>query len=230
MKAPGTESPSSVWFESIKLAVDAVRILIWPAIVVGAFYIFEKPILTIANELPEKFSAATKVGVGSLVLEIEQQAREAGNPQLAARIGKLSPEAIRHLMEMGESHIMLVGIGSYTTEYSLPDDKRLRAIRQLAANGLVEFKEDFDPFLQWIRSSKFRRVSSSNNFVPTSPLTTAEKQRLAEQEYVLNDLGKKAWQAILDAVLQQLREPKIDGSSSSAAKSGSVTSAAGKGK
>jgi hypothetical protein len=38
-------------------------------------------------------------------------------------------------------------------------------------------------------------------------LTDSERERLREQHYVLNDLGRKAWDAVLRAVLEQLRAP-----------------------
>lgn len=210
-----TSPPSPAWLDVLKLVVDVLRILIWPALVVGAFVVFKQPVLSIANELPLKFSAATKVGVGSLVLEIQQQARASGNPQLASRIGKLSPEAIRHLMEMGQSHMILIGSGKDpdgNTTYFYPEENRVQAARELAANGLVEFKEDIDGFFKWIKSDRFRRTSpygrsDSRSFAPTSPLTPTEELRLKEQYYKLNDLGKKAWQAVLEAVLEQLRAP-----------------------
>jgi hypothetical protein len=222
-KMPATP-PSPAWLDVLKLVVDVLRILVWPALVVGAFIVFKGPILSIANELPLKFSAATKVGVGSLVLEIQQQARAAGNPQLALRIGKLSPEAIRHLMQMGESHMILVGSGKDpqgNPTFVYPEEKRVRAARELAANGLVEFKEDIDAFFKWIESDRFRRTSpygrsDSRDFVPTSPLSPAEELRLKDQYYKLNDLGRKAWQAVLDAVLEQLRTPEEKGSLQSA--------------
>jgi len=197
------------WVEGFRLLVELVRTLVWPAILIGAFIAFRQPIQTIAEELPLKFSAATKVSVGSLVLEIQQQAKATGNPQIAMLLGKLAPEAIKLLLETGRNPMGLVGKGPSDT-FSIPDEKNLKVIKELQAHGLVDSAEDIDGFLAWVYGGRFhfqpnRSDLGHQTFQPTTPLLPPETDRLNRQSYKLNSLGKMAWQAVLDAVLEQLR-------------------------
>lgn len=203
--------------EGLKVIVELLRVLAWPTIVVAAFLVFRQPIESIVDDLPVKFSAATKVGVGALTLEIQQQAKAAGSPQLAMRLGKLSPESIKLLIAMGESRMMMIGTtGSANPDgqnaFFMPDEATLRAIRELAKNGLIDYAEDLDTFLAWIGSPLFRFETSrwqsdDRRFYATRPLSPTELARVKNQSYILNALGKKAWQTVLDAVLEQLRAP-----------------------
>lgn len=207
---------NSTVLETLKLFVELVKVLAWPAIVVGAFLMFRQPIEAIVEDLPLKFSQASKVGVGALTLEIQQQAKAAGNPQLAMRLGKLSPEAIKLLIEVGESRVILVGeyinTGEGKDKFTIPTVDKLKVVRELEENGLIDYEEDLDSFFTWIQSPLFEVVSTQwdykiQSFKSVRPLLPAELERLKKQSYRLNKLGKKAWQTVLYAVLEQLRIP-----------------------
>lgn len=217
----------STALETIKVFVELVKVLVWPTIVVGAFLMFRQPIEAIVEDLPLKFSEATKVGVGALTLEIQQQAKATGNPQLAMRLGKLSPEAIKLLIEMGESRMILVG--EYTNneagndKFNIPNVEKLKVIRELEKNGLIDYEEDINIFFTWIQSPLFQFVptpweAEAQSFMPTRPLSPSELVRLKKQSYRLNTLGKKAWQTVLHAVLEQLRIPTQGGPNNPLAK------------
>lgn len=211
-----SSNTSSTVLETLKLLVELIKVLAWPAIFVGAFLMFRQPIEAIMEDLPLKFSEATKVGVGALTLEIQQQAKAAGNPQLAMRLGKLSPEAIKLLIEMGEKRVILIGDyknnGRGDDKFTIPIAEQLKVIRELEKNGLIDYEEDLDGFFTWIQSPLFEVVSTKwdykvQSFKPVRPLLPEELERLKKQSYYLNALGKKAWQAVLNAVLEQLRKP-----------------------
>lgn len=154
--------------------------------------------------------------MGALTLEIQQQARATGNPQLAMRLGKLSPEAIKLLIEIGENRVLLVGEFINNREgkdkFNIPIVDKLKVVRELESNGLIDYEEDLDSFFTWIQSPLFEVLSSQwdykvQSFKSVRPLLPAELERLKKQSYRLNKLGKKAWQTVLYAVLEQLRIP-----------------------
>jgi hypothetical protein len=203
--APPTTTPT--WLQFIKTVIEFVQIIIWPCLVVAFVVVFRGPIDEIATALPRKVEAATKVGVGTLTLEIQEQAKSTGNVELAKRLGRLSPEAIKRLIELGPSWMRVIGssrepIGE---RYYFSALRQLRVISELKDNNLLEFGEDWDEFMAWIYSGRFR--VEGDLLVPNQPLSEKDISRLQEQYYKLNKLGLEAWQAVLDAILKQLRAP-----------------------
>ena len=206
--------------ESFKVIVDLLRVIVWPIIVLGILFTFRQPIIEVADQLPGKFSAASKFGVGSLTFEIQEQARAKGNLLLAGRLRNLSPEAVRLLIELGQSTMILVSEDIYperTGLYFFPDESRLALVRELDRSGLIEYRENLDGFLHWLRSRLFEVVRDqvrSDRLRPTRPLAPVEKERLTEMYYRLSPLGREAWNTVLNAVLEQLRGPGADSTNS----------------
>jgi hypothetical protein len=109
-----------VALEIYKTTVALVSAIVWPVLLGVVLLVLRKPLRDILSELPAKLSAATKLGVGSLSLEIQHQAHAFGNPELARRLDRLSPEGIRRLIEMGQSRIIVVGADEKRQRYFLP--------------------------------------------------------------------------------------------------------------
>jgi hypothetical protein len=212
-QSPKEQQPD-LGLEIYRITVELVRGIAWPLLVLGILWTYRDTIRTIAIEVPKKFSAATKVAVGSLTLEIQEQARVFGSSDLATRLGKLSPEAVTELIKTGRSRMTLIGESKSSQDgrksYFIDKDARIRAIQELAANGLLEVGEDLDRFLSWIHSERFERLSTQGiqEFRPVSPLSPDEERRLRDQYFRLNELGVKAWDAINEAILQQLSATK----------------------
>lgn len=191
-----------------KTTVALIGATVWPVLIGVVLLLLRTPLLDILRELPAKLSAATKLGVGSLSLEIQYQARAFGNPELARRLGRLSPEAIRRLIETGESQVILVGVDEKHQRYFIPEARTLDTVRELARNGLVSYREDLEEFVIWLGTGPFRRSKDTPAYITlTRELTESERKRFRKQQYVLTDLGRKAWDAVLQAVLEQLRSP-----------------------
>jgi hypothetical protein len=202
-----------VWLQTIKVFIEFLKVIVWPLLVLSIFLTFRSPITEIANELPEKFFAATKLEMGSLTLEIQQQAKAAGNPELARSLGGLSPNAIRLLIELGPHYYIWIGTYDRLTsdgrqEYTMNLEK-IDTIRELLNHKLIEFNEGMDQFLSWTQSSRFqvRDEGSRRFFIPTTPLTPTEEKRLTKQSYHLSRLGERAYHTVLNAVFEDLRAP-----------------------
>jgi hypothetical protein len=124
---------------------------------------------------------------------------------------------------MGESRVILVGTNERPdgADYFLPDEDHLRVIRELQRNGLVTLGENLDEFLPWIKDGPFvpvYRLEGLRHFRASRALTGTEENRLRKQYYALNELGHKAWDAVLRAILEQLRAPASTPVSDSPAK------------
>lgn len=203
--------------EYLKLSVELVKVLVWPAIVIVAFLMFRQPIEAIIEDMPLKFTEATKVGVGALTFEIQQQAKATGSVELAMRLGKLSPEAIKLLIKTGTNKILLVGEykgnnGGINDKFTLPTEEELKVLRELEKNGLVDYEENLTIFFSWLQSPLFEVVHSKwdnerISFKPVRTLSPEELDRLKKESYHLSKQGIKAWQAVLNAIFKQLQIP-----------------------
>jgi hypothetical protein len=90
--------------------------------------------------------------------------------------------------------------------YFFPDSQRLAILRELAPNGLLAFGEDLDAFVAWFNTGPFQFIKTGGSeFRVSRPLSQSEDDRLRKQYYALNPIGQKAWEAVLQAILQQLR-------------------------
>ncbi|MBE9064954.1 hypothetical protein IQ256_28860 [cf. Phormidesmis sp. LEGE 11477] len=159
-------------------------------------------------------AAANKVMIGGFSIEtIQQKARAAGNEQLANQLGSLSLESIRLLVEIGRSELIVVGEGPSSPESPLTfsmNTKELEAVKELAENGLVEYHEDINRFLEWLNSGLFRQVhqigpEEREVFGPTRKLSDEELKRLYDQHFKLSSAGAQAWEAIVSVVIDQLK-------------------------
>lgn len=203
--------------ECYRVIVELVKALVWPAIFVSLLVAFWSPLSYTVDVLLNKLWEAKKVGIGALSIEIQEQARARGNPKLARRLNGLSPEAIRLLLEIGRAHHLLVSKFEPRPgekRFSLVPADEFDRIRELAEKGLVEYGEDLDNFLEWIQSDLFLQesggLSKHYTFWPKRDLSSAESARLNEQHYRLTDLGQSAWEAVLAAIIEQLRVSPLD--------------------
>lgn len=201
------------WLDLLTAITSFLKVTLWPGLVVIFFLSYLEPIDRLLNQLPEKFSDATKVGFGGLYLEIGKQAAAEGNPELAERLGALSPEAIRQLLEIGRSNHIFAhspSRGDGETYYAVPNKKVRTALRELSDASLISFRENLDDFMRWFDSDTFEsvdaRVSDFDEYRATRPLSDGERERLKRQSYALTSSGKQAWEIILEAILLQLEQ------------------------
>ena len=77
--------------------LNALRSWFWPVAVVWAFIEFRQPLHGVMAELPALVGSASKLSVGSVLVEVDRIARSRGQPEVATALRRLSPEAIRVL-------------------------------------------------------------------------------------------------------------------------------------
>jgi hypothetical protein len=204
--------------ELLKAATQVTTSLAWPTTVLILIWVFRRPLQAIAEQLPEKFSAASKVGVGMLSLEIAAQARAAGDPDLARRVGRLSPEATELLLNMRGSrrgrvvhHIESRAPGREPLSgYNMPSPFEMAVIAELEQLGLIKLSEPLDKFASWLASDRFVSVVERGRhllYQPVAGFSKAEEDRLHGFSYEQTSKGAKASDAIWAAILNALNSP-----------------------
>lgn len=93
---PETQRVESM--NTAQLLLEAVKVLIWPLILVGVFFAFRDPLTATIQLIPEKLRESKKVSVGSLSFEIEERAARQGDARAVAGLRHLSEEAISLLL------------------------------------------------------------------------------------------------------------------------------------
>lgn len=209
--APGSDGGGKpVWLDFLSTFADLLKAILWPAIVGIFLWVNSEPLGALVRQLPEKFSQASKIGFAGLSVEIEQQANEAGNPELARRLNGLSPDAVKLLIEIGDSLHQFLGTSADAQDasYFLPTDEKMADIIELERAGLLEFDEEYDRYMSWLQNGPFefqpRDQFGDRLVTPTRALTAEESERIVAQGYRLTALGKDAWNLVLDVIFNQL--------------------------
>lgn len=200
--------------EIFKIIVELIKAIIWPSVVVGLILMFRKPLSLIINQLPAKFSRATKVSVGGLSVEIQAKALEAGNPLLAEKIGTLSAEALEQLLKIDKSALSMGFVSKGQKQdgseyYSLPGSIKLNAFLELETKGFLEFKEPLADYLRFVESLSMIKDEQTflrrTDYHPSRPLSDQETKRLVYQSYSITDLGRQAFYTIISVIVEQLQ-------------------------
>lgn len=194
-----------------KLAIEALKGLAWPALVFLLVVIYHKPLRKVIESLSLKLYEAKKVSLGNLSLEIQERARELGNPDLAKQVGALSPLAVEELLRTQRDGQMIL-LSTYESqgkkEYGLPAPESMRALVELQQKNFIYFQEDLDMFLHDLRRLARSDTHGSSEriwYISASPDPLLDN-RLTSQGYHLTESGKKAANAILKAVVAQLSQ------------------------
>jgi hypothetical protein len=196
------------WVEAI---VNLTKTLIWPLLIVVVLLMYHDPIKEIVKLIPSKIRDSQKLGIGSLLIEMQETAFKGGNEELANIFGALSPEAIRRLIELGKSNRILVieTQRQGNNAYIVPTPHLLRIEFELMRNGLIEFKEDFDKFQKWIKSDLFQIIEADSFYItirPVSHLSKDDSARIINQSYKLTKIGSEAWEAVLNSIYADLKK------------------------
>ena len=197
--------------EVAKLVIEGVRALAWPVLVAVVLVVFNKPLREVVESFSTKFSQANKVSIGSLSLEVEAKAREAGNPELGRQVGSLTAQAVQQLLRTPVSgDMILLSTSEYQgkREYGLPSPEVMTALKELEKKEFLRFRKPLDPFL-----SELRRLPRSDTdrhdpervwYLSSVAANTSDDRRFRDQGYSLTDKGKQAVDTIVRAVASQL--------------------------
>lgn len=182
--------------------VKLIAALAWPVIVLCILVRFSNPLSETASLLPDLVRHATKVTAGGVTLEINEQAQASGGVELAVALKGLSPQARKLLLQVGES---------YWTQWS-PDGKRgyisgssPEPLTELYQRKLMSFTDNPDQFDRFVRSLgtlSYDAEASILKLQPAKKLSTDQEKRLRAQQFHLSELGKRAYDIILDVVVR----------------------------
>jgi len=199
----------------LKLALEYLRVLSWPLLIVGLLAVYRPPIKRIVASLASKLEAADSLSIGSFKLEVQRRVSDLGSPELARKIGQLSFDAVEALMRTPRSGTMsLVFVNDYgapqglPNEYGIPLQPELDGLRELEQKKLIVFPEPLDGFLSFLSSTGERKeknptVEADDRTWYASDSEELQK-RCGEMSYGLTESGVKAVDAISKAVAAQL--------------------------
>ena len=206
--------------ELLKLALEYLKVLAWPLLIVGLLAVYRPPVRRLIASLAAKFEAADSVTIGSFSLEVQRRASDLGSPNLARQIGQLSFDAIEALVRTprsGSMALVLVNDAGaphdLPNEYGIPLQPELDGLRELVRKEFIKFSEPLDGFLAFLKSKGEQRepnptVQADDRTWYASDDPDLDK-RCRNISYGLTNSGVKAVEAISKAVAVQLASAKV---------------------
>jgi hypothetical protein len=199
----------------LKLALEYLKVLTWPLLIVGLLAVYRPPIKRLIASLVSKLEDADSLSIGAFSLEVQRRASDLGSPELARNIGQLSFDAIEVLVRTPRTGTMaLVSVNDYgapqglPNEYGVPLQKALDGLRELDRRKLIVFSEPLEGFLSFLSSTGERREANptvqSNDFTWYASDNEELEKRCRAISYSLTESGLKAVEAISKAVAAQL--------------------------
>lgn len=195
------------WLRVLELTIEAAKVLVWPIFALAILIVFISPIERIASGLATKLEMADKVSFGSLSLEIVEKAREAGSPDLAAQIGKLTPAAIEQLLLTPRTGDVVLPSTVGANLLVIPKKKQLDALTELSNQGFIQFNEDISNYLADLRRHQIDRSSKSVDrdfYIVPGGLGSPTIERFRDLRYSMTEKGRIAGDAVVKAVTAQL--------------------------
>ncbi|MGB0064341.1 MAG: hypothetical protein WBP85_07830 [Terracidiphilus sp.] len=201
--------------ELLKLALEYLKVLAWPLLIVGLLAVYRPPIKRLVKSLATKLEAADSLSIGSFSLEVQRRASDLGSPALARQIGQLSFDAVEALIRTPRSGSMcLVNVNDFGTphEYGVPLGPELNGLRELVRRKLIVFSEPLEEFLSLLSSTGERREPNPSSESDDRTWYAAESDELDKRcsaiSYSLTESGVMAVDAISKAVAAQLAGAK----------------------
>lgn len=197
--------PTTLGLERAKVAIEGIRVLAWPLLLAVLLVWFHRPLAEIAQSFSQKFTAANKVSIGALSLEIEKTASAAGNPEIGRQIGQLSPQAIEELLQTPRNGRMIL-VSTNDDErrrIGVPAPAKLDALQELERRGFLSFTQPIEDFLRQIRelprdAQEAERHGDDRAWYLIDDAAQAKKLR--DQGYELTASGRLAVDAIIKTV------------------------------
>lgn len=207
--------PEDFRIKYLELAVAFINAAAWPLFAFVVLWLLSGPITTIAQKLPDMVEHADQfkvsAGASGVALELQRAAqaaaRQAGRPDLAERIGDLSPAAIAELIRQNVSSQIIVGKGVEPNQFTFPKLDQYKPVLELEKKGLVEFGpmsfEQFNSFVKQLPLKPETQVTDRETYRATRALTTEEMQKLNEQHYRLTPAGQEVYKFIVDSIIKE---------------------------
>ena len=198
--------------EELKLLVELIAAIAWPAVVFYVLIAFRDPLRRAINQLPKKLGEASKVSVGSFSVEVQARLSASGDTEVIKALPDLTRgdlEVIISLRDTSHSHGLVTRsqTGKDEESYSLPMVRDMDSLQHLDSLKLMRFTEPLTDFLSFFKAlpqSSHYNLPGRNPFVPKNQLNKDQIKRIESQAYSLTDTGRRVYDAIFSSVLQQL--------------------------
>lgn len=188
----------------IELVSKIFGLITWPVFAIAVVLLFFAPIKKMADMLPDKFANSSEISVaGVMSLKLKEEAKAAGNEELAAIIKGLSQDAIQWLLHIGSGSYRVVGSDDGSTgnvqNYTFPAYYPIW--KELESKGLLEGDEKLADFETFFHTLNPKAGPVPNGYqVPASSLNDEQTKRLLGNSVRLTASGKKAYNIILTVV------------------------------
>lgn len=96
-----------------ELSVELARATAWPILALIVLLAFWTPLHDTARQVPELLGRSDTITIAGLSLELSRELRYKASPDVKEALGKLSQEAIKRLLNMGDSSWWNVGDESH---------------------------------------------------------------------------------------------------------------------
>lgn len=190
--------------------IELIKSIAWPLLALAVFIALIYPTIQILNILPSRMS---EFSVGDLSIKVQQIAKEMNLEDLGYTIGELSPNAVEIMLNRGKGAMQLIpdvkpSAGS-ANEVILPSEETMDALVELESKNLLQFSVPMNEYYELLKRLGFEKVEPSNRthgvvYKTNKALTEDEIAKLENQTYELTDLGKSAFNIIVQSVVNQL--------------------------
>ena len=205
-----SESSFLKFFETFTTLIKAIA---WPLVALLLFLTLRGHLNVLLDRIPS--SQSTKIAVGSLSLEIQQAAQAAGNPQLAALIGDLSPKALETLLNTGkERYKSLVTYNLEDNILTIPDEKKFAVLEELQAKNLIKLTIQPDDYMNLLSRFGLKKrdyqfgTEGEVVFIGIRNLPNKQREKITPMGFELTSDGQRAFDLIIDSVVNLLKTPK----------------------
>jgi hypothetical protein len=132
-KKGGVENSKAGFYEYYQTTVSLIKAVVWPAVVIYFFISLRGPITATVEQFPNLFYKTTHITIAGVTLEVDQRLQASAPLKLREAISKLSPEALKELVRIGEST-------NYTNS-SYPNFSQQEVwLKELKEAGLIELE------------------------------------------------------------------------------------------
>jgi hypothetical protein len=190
-----------------KILLAVIQYLPWPIIVFIIVIIFQGPLVEIANSLPNKIKDSNSVRIGSFSLEIKQEAKSQGSPELASALNGLTKESARLLLQLtGSTQLPSQPyISDEETSLQIPGQKEMKGYVLLESKGLITSTNNMKNYKNLLHSLGFTTSNTDFNknridYETYQKLDESEIKNLQNFNVDLTEKGKNAKALILKVV------------------------------
>jgi len=164
--------------------------------------------------IPQKLEHATKVSIGSLVVEMQSTLTSIGDPALAMELPKLSRKAYETILSLQEeddvlSLLTFIGGDGYKG-IQLAEGEELKAAIELEQVGLIQCSEPIHSIVEFANSlpHKPEPYDDEETYIPENAITKEQYSRLLGFNCKITTRGRKLYEVMIEVILSNLTTKK----------------------